>query len=110
VINFIALRVGEIKGNLDHIIQKKFLSFIKIQNNVIMIEKSIVKMKPGQLIIVLHVPVDSDWPIVLQYNVQFIHIVVICINQKMNVVPNVEVNQYLKKIENFLFLKNRLFK
>ncbi len=60
-------------------------------------KKSIVKMKHGLLIIVPHVPVDQVWSIVRWYNVQHMHIVDICISQKMNVVRNVEVNDAVRK-------------
>ncbi len=53
-------------------------------------------MKHGLLIFVRHAHVFQGWSLVRWYDVPFIHIVVICINQKMNVVQNVEVN-YLNK-------------
>ncbi len=66
-------------------------------------------MKYGLLIFVLHVHVGQDLSIVSRYNVRLIHIVVICINQKMNVVLNVEVNYYyITKKRNICIFKNKV--
>ena len=68
-------------------------------------------MKHGPLIIVLTVLVELVVWIVQPFNVQSIHIVDICTNQKMNVVPNVEVEISVNEdFEWMICFDNRLFK